>query len=107
MPRMATSVKGEALYPQTLMNCPVAKESSSEKKGENIFWQTKPENYNDGNFFISTLSKDNFKFFILSHGQISSYLKEKEMQEGKIVVWGGLEIAEKRREVKGKGERER
>ena len=29
------------------------------------------------------------------------------MQEGKVVVWGGLQIAEKRRETKGKGEKER
>ena len=29
------------------------------------------------------------------------------MQEGKVVVWGGLQTAEERREVKGKGERER
>ena len=33
--------------------------------------------------------------------------KEKEMQEGKVVVWESLTIAEKRREAKGKGERER
>ena len=29
------------------------------------------------------------------------------MQEGKLVVWKALQIAEKRREVKGKGEKER
>ena len=29
------------------------------------------------------------------------------MQKGKMVVRGGLQIAEKRREVKGKGEKER
>ena len=29
------------------------------------------------------------------------------MQEGKVVVWGGFQIAEEKREVKGKGERER
>ena len=29
------------------------------------------------------------------------------MQKCKIVVWGGLTTAEKRREAKGKGERER
>ena len=33
--------------------------------------------------------------------------KEKEMQEGKVIVWGGFTIAEKRRETKGKWERER
>ena len=32
--------------------------------------------------------------------------QEKEMQKGKMVVWGGLEIAEKGREVKDKGEKE-
>ena len=31
--------------------------------------------------------------------------QEKEMQEGKMVVWGALQIASER-EVKGKGERE-
>ena len=29
---------------------------------------------------------------------------EKEMQKGKMVVWGGLKIAEKRKDMKGKGE---
>ena len=33
--------------------------------------------------------------------------QEKEMQKGKMVVWGGFKIAEKRREAKGKGEKER
>ena len=33
--------------------------------------------------------------------------QEKEMQKGKMVVSEGLTIAEKRREVKGKGEKER
>ena len=28
------------------------------------------------------------------------------MQKGKMAVWGGLKIAEKRREAKGKGEKE-
>ena len=32
---------------------------------------------------------------------------EKEMQKRKMVVWGGLTIADKRREAKGKGEKER
>ena len=31
--------------------------------------------------------------------------KKKQMQKGKMVVWGG--IAEKRRETKGRGEKER
>ena len=30
---------------------------------------------------------------------------EKEMQKRKMVVWGGLTIADKRREAKGKGEK--
>ena len=33
--------------------------------------------------------------------------QEKEMQKGKMVVWGGLKIAEKRRQAKGKEEKER
>ena len=32
--------------------------------------------------------------------------QEKEMQKGKMVVWGGLQIAEERREATGKGEKE-
>ena len=32
---------------------------------------------------------------------------KKEMQKGKIVVWIGQKIAEKRREAKGKGEKEK
>ena len=31
----------------------------------------------------------------------------KEMQKGKMVVWGGLTEAVKRREMKGKGDKER
>ena len=33
--------------------------------------------------------------------------QEKEMQKGKMIIWEGLQIAMKRREVKGKGEKER
>ena len=33
--------------------------------------------------------------------------KEIEMQEGKVIVWDVLQIAEERREVKCKGEKER
>ena len=33
--------------------------------------------------------------------------QKKEMQKGKMVAWQGLQIAEKRREAKGKGEKER
>jgi len=40
-------------------------------------------------------------------GGDQNYPQEKEMQEGKAVVWKALQIAEKRREVKSKGERER
>ena len=29
------------------------------------------------------------------------------MQEGEVIAWGALQIAEERREAKGKGERER
>ena len=32
--------------------------------------------------------------------------QEKEMLKGKMVVWGALQIAEKRREAEGKGEKE-
>ena len=41
-------------------------------------------------------------------GSDQDHLQKKEMQKGKMVVWGGLRnIAEKRREAKGKGEKER
>ena len=40
-------------------------------------------------------------------GSNQDHPKEKEMQKGKMVVWGGLQIAEKRREAKGEGEKER
>ena len=40
-------------------------------------------------------------------GSDQDHPKEKEIQKGKMVVWGGLKIAEKRREAKGKGEKER
>ena len=33
--------------------------------------------------------------------------QEKEMQKDKMAVWGALQIAVKRREVKSKGEKER
>ena len=40
--------------------------------------------------------------------KVSFHSNPKEMQEGKAVVWGGFtNLAEKRREVKGKGGRER
>ena len=40
-------------------------------------------------------------------GSNQDHPQEKEMQKGKTVVWGGLKIAEKRRQAKGKGEKER
>ena len=40
-------------------------------------------------------------------GSDQDHSQEKEMQKGKMVVWGGLTIAEKRREAKAKGEKER
>ena len=40
-------------------------------------------------------------------GGDQKHWKEKEMQKGKVVVWRGFTIAEKRRETKGKWERER
>ena len=40
-------------------------------------------------------------------GSNQDHPQEKEMQKGKMIVWEGLQIAVKRREVKGKGEKER
>ena len=40
-------------------------------------------------------------------GRDQDHPQEKEMQKGKLIVWGGLQIAEKRRDAKGKGEKER
>ena len=40
-------------------------------------------------------------------GRDQDHPQEKQMQKGKMIVWGGLKIAVKRREVKGKGEKER
>ena len=39
-------------------------------------------------------------------GSNQDHPQEKEMQKGKMVVWGGLTIAEERREAKGNGEKE-
>ena len=33
--------------------------------------------------------------------------KKKKCKKAKLIIWGGLQIAEKRREAKGKGEKER
>ena len=40
-------------------------------------------------------------------GRDQDHSPGKEMQKGKTVAWGALQITEKRRERKGKGERER
>ena len=42
-------------------------------------------------------------------GKKQDHPQEKEMQKGKVVVWGGLTNSweKKRREAKGKGEKER
>ena len=40
-------------------------------------------------------------------GSDHDHPQEKEMQKGKMIVWGGLKIAVKTREVKGKEEKER
>ena len=40
-------------------------------------------------------------------GRDQDHPQEKEMQKGKMVVGEGLKIAERRRDAKGKGEKER
>ena len=40
-------------------------------------------------------------------GSDQDHLQAKEMQKGKMMVWGGLTNSCERREVKGKGEKER
>ena len=40
-------------------------------------------------------------------GSDQNHSQEKEMQEGRALVWGSLQIAEERREVKSKGESKR
>ena len=40
-------------------------------------------------------------------GSDQDHPQEKEMHKGKMIVLGTLQISEKRREVKGKGEKER
>ena len=37
---------------------------------------------------------------------IKTFPQENEIQNGKMAIWGGLTIAEERREAKGKGEKE-
>ena len=40
-------------------------------------------------------------------GVVIKTIPKKKMQKGKMAVWEGIKIAEKRREAKGKGEKER
>ena len=40
-------------------------------------------------------------------GSDQDHPQEKDMQKGKLVVWQALQIAVKRKEAKGKGEKER
>ena len=42
-----------------------------------------------------------------TEGSDQDHPQEEEMQKGKMVVWGTLQIAEKRRKAKGKGDKER
>ena len=44
---------------------------------------------------------------IVQEAVIKTIPKKKKCKKGKMVVWGGLQIAEKRSELKGKGEKER
>ena len=44
---------------------------------------------------------------LCTRGSAENHPKEKEMQGGKVIVWGGFKIADKRREAKGKEEQER
>ena len=47
------------------------------------------------------------RFMTLSGERDQDHPHGKETQKSKMAVWGGLEIAVKRREVKSKGEKER
>ena len=42
-----------------------------------------------------------------SESSDQDHAQEKEMQTSKMVVWGGLKIAKKRREAKSKGDKEK
>ena len=44
---------------------------------------------------------------IVQETRIKTIPMEKKCKKGKMAVWGGLQIAVKRREVKSKGEKER
>ena len=46
------------------------------------------------------------RFVTFTGDRDQDHPQEKEMQEGNTVVWGALQIAEERREVKGEGQRE-
>ena len=46
-------------------------------------------------------------FIILYRRCAHNHPQEEEMQKGKVIIWGALQIAEKTREVKGKGGKER
>ena len=42
-----------------------------------------------------------------TEGRDQEYAQEKEMQKGKMVVWGGLTNSREKKRSKGKGEKER
>ena len=56
---------------------------------------------------IECLKNYRQRFVTLHRRQGSKHSQEKEMQKGKTVVSRGLKMAEKRREAKSKGEKER
>ena len=56
---------------------------------------------------IDCLMNYGWRFVTLHRNRDQDHPQEKEVQKDKMVVRGGLTTAEKRREVKGKGEKER
>ena len=56
---------------------------------------------------IECLKNYGWRFVTCTRGSDQNYPQEKEMQKGKMLSEEALQIAEKRREVKGKGEKER
>ena len=56
---------------------------------------------------IPTISTGNMLRAAMKEGTPLGKQVSKCMEEGKLVVWGGLQITEERREAKGKGEKER
>ena len=44
---------------------------------------------------------------VTTHSSDQNHPQVNKMQEGTMIVWGGLQIVEKRREAEGKGEKER